>query len=166
MYRLGTRSRQKLDECHPIFKVILEDLIQYIDFSIIEGHRGREAQELAYSKGLSQLHFGFSKHNSQPSDAIHVVPYPIDWGELSLLELYEGVKRGDISLDEFVEKLHKWRVAYGRFAFLAGQIIATGRKYGAIIRWGGDWDSDGELRNNNWNDLGHYELLEIKKEDS
>jgi len=133
---LGTRSRKVLTECHPVFTLICEDLIQHIDFALIEGHRGEEAQELAFSKGLSHLHFDHSKHNKKPSDAIHAVPYPIDWEDRE------------------------------RFTFLAGMFIVTGRKYNAIIRWGGDWDQDGELRNNNFDDLAHFERAGWIKEES
>ena len=133
---LGKRSNQVLDECHPIFRPICEDLIQHIDFALIEGYRGREAQELAYSKGLSNLHFGKSKHNVKPSNAIHAAPYPIDWDNRE------------------------------RFMFLAGQVIATGRNFGAIIRWGGDWNQDGDLRNNNFDDLCHFEYLGMIKEEN
>lgn len=134
MYFLGRRSKKCLTECHEVFILIFEDLIQYTDFALIEGHRGEEAQELAFRKGLSHLHFPKSEHNKKPSLAIHAAPYPIDWNDRE------------------------------RFTFLAGQIIVTGRKYNAIIRWGGDWDSDGELRNNNFDDLAHYEFIGWIKE--
>jgi hypothetical protein len=31
---------------------------------------------------------------------------------------------------------------------------------GVKIRWGGDWDSDGEIKDNSFDDLVHVELID------
>jgi len=48
-----------------------------------------------------------------------------------------------------------------RFSVLAGLMYAAAAVVGVKIRWGGDWDSDGNNADSNFNDLPHYELLEV-----
>ena len=43
---------------------------------------------------------------------------------------------------------------------MAGYIQATADKLGIKIRWGGDWDSDGDLDDQTFMDLGHFELVD------
>jgi len=77
----------------------------------------------------SKVQFPNSKHNKKPSLAIDVAPYPIDWNDTK------------------------------RFIYLAGFIMGVAKIMKINLRWGGDWDKDTELKNNKFNDLGHFELL-------
>lgn len=70
-----------------------------------------------------------SKHLREPSEAVDVAPDPVDWNDLK------------------------------RFYFLAGVVMATARQMGIRIRFGGDWDMDGDFSDNKFNDLVHYELI-------
>ena len=45
------------------------------------------------------------------------------------------------------------------FSYLAGIISGIARTMGYIVRWGGDWDSDFDVRDQTFNDLGHFELI-------
>ena len=92
-------------------------------------------QEKAYLEGKSKLHFPDSKHNATPpalSDAVDLAPYVPGKG--------------------IVEER-------GQCCFLAGYITAIARDFGFDIRWGGDWDVDYDLNDQNFNDLFHYELV-------
>ena len=46
------------------------------------------------------------------------------------------------------------------FYFLAGIIKAIANKRNIKIRWGGDWDDDNDFKDQHFNDLGHFELVE------
>jgi peptidoglycan L-alanyl-D-glutamate endopeptidase CwlK len=46
-----------------------------------------------------------------------------------------------------------------RFAVIAGAILATGNRLGIPLRWGGDWDGDGNARDQSLHDLPHIELV-------
>lgn len=70
------------------------------------------------------------KHNTKPSQAADVYPDPIDWGD---------------------EK---------RMYYFAGVVKGIAEYQGAKIRWGGDWDGDTEVKDQTFNDLGHFELME------
>ena len=45
-----------------------------------------------------------------------------------------------------------------RFHYMGGLIRGIGHSLGVNIRWGGDWDSDGEIADNNFDDLVHVEI--------
>lgn len=129
------RSSEKLDTCHPELQLPFRILIKYFDHSVIFGYRGEKLQELAFEEGRSQVHFPNSMHNSLPSMAIDVMPYPID------------------------NKDSK------RFIYLAGTVkgialmLKMQGKMTHDLGWGGDWDNDTEVKDNNFNDLGHFYLI-------
>jgi peptidoglycan L-alanyl-D-glutamate endopeptidase CwlK len=42
---------------------------------------------------------------------------------------------------------------------LAGVVTGVAHELGIKIRWGGDWDQDGEWKDERFVDMPHYELL-------
>ena len=44
------------------------------------------------------------------------------------------------------------------FHYMGGMIRGIGKQLGIKIRWGGDWDSDGDVKDNGFDDLVHVEL--------
>ena len=129
MPKFSKKSKQNLSECHPDLQKLFNEVIKYYDCTITDGHRGKEEQDMAYHKGWSKLKYPKSKHNKIPSFAIDVVPYPIDY-------------KNKIKLYHF-----------------GGYVKATADQLEIKIRWGGDWDSDKDLHDQNFMDLPHYELL-------
>jgi len=129
MPSFGERSKANLETCDPALRSVLEDLIKYIDFAVICGYRTQEEQDVAYDEGKSELKYPQSKHNSYPSRAVDIAPYPIDWFNAA------------------------------RFAHLAGLAIGLAKERGINLRWGGDWNQNGELTDNKFNDLPHLELV-------
>jgi hypothetical protein len=95
----------------------------------LEGYRGEQSQNKAFTEGRSKLKFPNSKHNSLPSNAIDIAPFPIDWKNRE------------------------------RFCYLAGIVKGIAHSKGIKIRWGGDWDNDGETTDNKFDDLPHFELI-------
>ena len=71
-----------------------------------------------------------SKHLHKPSLAIDIAPYPIDWADRE------------------------------RFTYLAGFVMATAASLGVKLKWGGDWDKDTQVKDNSFDDLGHFEVIE------
>jgi peptidoglycan LD-endopeptidase CwlK len=128
-------SRKQLGTCDPRLQRVLLEVIKYFDFSVLEGHRGEEDQNRAYAKGLSQVRWPYGKHNSLPSKAADIAPYPVDWSSTE--------------------------AARQRFCLLAGFVLLEGLKQGVKLRWGGDWDGDLDTRDEKFRDLGHFEILEI-----
>jgi len=128
MPKFGKSSMQRRATCHPDLQIILDEAIKHIDFTILDGHRTEEAQNKAFSEGKSQLRYPQSKHNSLPSGAFDIAPYPIDWNNLN------------------------------RFYLLAGVVIGIARQKGVNIRWGGSWDNSLDITKNKFNDLVHFEF--------
>ena len=60
--------------------------------------------------------------------AVDLAPYPIDWKDRD------------------------------RFYYMGGMIRGIAKQMGIEIRFGGDWDSDGETKDNNFDDLVHIEI--------
>lgn len=128
MYKFGKKSKERLEECDPKIQEVFNELINYMDISIICGYRGKEEQNKAFNEGRSKLKYPESKHNKKPSLAVDAVPYPLDWDDRE------------------------------RFSYMAGMARMIAKSKGYDLRWGGDWDSDGTLKDNNFDDLPHFEL--------
>ncbi len=62
--------------------------------------------------------------------AVDLAPYPIDWEDRE------------------------------RFHYMGGMLRGIAKQLNINIRWGGDWDSDGEIADNSFDDLVHVELLD------
>ena len=130
----GSASRAQRATLHPRLVMVLDAAIVDFDFVIVEGHRGKVAQNIAYAKKLSQLPWPLGNHNSYPSKAADLAPYPVDW------------KEG--------EKPHF------RFAFMMGVIYAHAKRLGVKVRFGMDWNRNLDMRDENFLDLPHVELDE------
>jgi len=128
-FKFGRRSMESLGSVHPELRRLFTEVIRHYDCSILEGHRGREAQEEALRKGTTTLPWPRSKHNTFPALAVDAVPYPIDWTDTR------------------------------RFYYFGGFVLATAAQLGIRIRWGGDWDGDGDFKDQSFHDLPHFELL-------
>lgn len=130
-------SKVRLETCHKDLQVLFKTVITTFDHSIICGHRSEDAQNLAYLEGLSQLEFPHSKHNSLPSMAVDAAPYPIDWNDWKRFYLFGGYVLG-----------------------VAERLRSQGYIHHKVV-WGGDWDSDFQLKDNKFNDLVHFQLEPI-----
>lgn len=133
MPRFSERSLQRLATCHQDLQLVCLAVVKTIDITILEGHRGKEAQNAAYEAGTSHLRWPDGEHNEMPSRAVDVAPYPVRW---------EG--------DEALKRFH----------VLGGFMLATGLRMGIPLRWGGDWDGDFEYDDQRLHDLPHFELLD------
>ena len=60
--------------------------------------------------------------------AVDLAPYPIDWEDRD------------------------------RFHYMGGMLRGIAHQMGVKVRWGGDWNENGETRDNNFDDLVHIEL--------
>ena len=60
--------------------------------------------------------------------AVDLAPYPINWEDREM------------------------------FHYMGGMLRGLGKAMGVNIRWGGDWDSDGDIHDNKFDDLVHVEI--------
>ena len=130
MPRFGTRSKSRLHTCDGRLIELFNKVVKEFDCTVIEGHRGKDAQNEAYNKGNSKLKFPNGKHNKSPSVAVDVAPYPIDWKDRD------------------------------RFHYFGGYVLGIAKSLGLNIRWGGDWNQDTQTKDNKFDDLVHFEIKE------
>ena len=76
MPSFGKTSRSKLETCAQEIQDVLNEAIKHYDFSVIDGHRDMERQNVYFNEGKSQVRWPNSRHNSYPSQAVDIIPYP------------------------------------------------------------------------------------------
>ena len=94
MNRFSKTSLKRLETCHPDLQLICHEAIKVYDFSVLCGFRDALEQENAFLDGHSQLRWPDSKHNKQPSMAIDIIPYPLDFEDKERLCQLAGIIKG------------------------------------------------------------------------
>ena len=129
MPRFGKSSRERLATCDDKLQNVFNEVIKYVDCSILEGHRDERKQDKYFEEGKSKVRYPMGRHNSKPSRAVDVAPYPIDWNDRE------------------------------RFHLFSGFVIGLARGMGITLRWGGDWNMNFEVDDNKFDDFPHFELI-------
>lgn len=130
MPKFGRSSRDKLQTCCLELRMVFERVVQEVDCTILEGHRGEERQNMLFDMGQSKVRYPDGKHNSTPSKAVDVAPYPIDWDNRE------------------------------RFILFAGYVLGVAESMGITLRWGGDWNRDWDTTDHSFFDGPHFEIVE------
>lgn len=136
-FHFSQASLDRLHTCDVQLQELMETALKLtpMDFTIMCGHRSIEEQQALFNADPPTTTLDgitkLSNHNHSPSRAVDAAPWPVDWNDME------------------------------RFRFLGGFILGVAGSLGLRIRWGGDWDSDGSFRDQSFNDLPHFELLEI-----
>ena len=128
MPRFGKRSKERLATCDERLQEVFNEVIQFVDCSVLEGHRSQERQDKLYDEGKTKVKYPNGRHNSSPSRAVDVTPYPVDWEDRERQTLF------------------------------AGFVLGIARAKGIKLRWGGDWDMDFQVMDNRFDDFPHFEL--------
>jgi hypothetical protein len=129
MPNFSSRSQINLAQCHPNLQRVFNEVVKTFDCTIFTGERGQEQQDELFRQGKTKVKFPGSKHNQSPSLAVDAAPYPIDWHDRE------------------------------RASFFAGYVLGIASELDIELRWGGDWDQDWQVRDNNFDDLWHFELV-------
>ena len=128
MYKFGKRSKSRLKGIDPRLREVLDELIKIMDVTIIEGVRSTEKQQEYFKKGKSKIDGIKKKGQHQIGKAVDLAPYPIDWNDRD------------------------------RFYYMGGMLRGIGQMLGYKLRFGGDWDGDGQTKDNSFDDLVHIEI--------
>ena len=129
MPEFGRKSREKLATCDKKLQDVFNEVIKEVDCSILEGHRDERRQDKLYEEKKTKVRYPMGRHNSKPSRAVDVVPYPVDWKDRE------------------------------RFHLFAGFVIGVAHRMGITLRWGGDWNMNFKVSDNNFDDFPHFELV-------
>lgn len=149
-FKFGKNSKEKLETCHEDLQKIMNLAISRskVDFGISEGHRSIERQQELFKKGLTKID-GVTKkgkHNYNPSLAADIFGYHPD-----------AAIRRKIMYDQ-----NTLSYVAGVVDACALELLAKGET-SHVIRWGGNWDSDGVIAiDQSFFDFPHFELKEIK----
>ena len=100
-----------------------------MDVTIIEGVRSTKKQQKYFKSNASKIDGIKKKSQHQLGKAVDLMPYPIDWNDRERIHYMGGMLRGIASQHPDIN-----------------------------ARWGGDWDSDGEIKDNSFDDLVHIEI--------
>ena len=135
MPQFSPKSLGQLATCCIDLQTLFNEVIKYFDCTVTEGFRDEADQNQAYAEGKTQLKWPNGNHNHSPSTAVDVYPYPVDMDDTRRFYFFAG-----------------------RVLGIADMLLAQG-KITHKIRWGGDWNSDTQVKDNNFNDLVHYEIV-------
>ena len=113
-------------------QVLVDDLLTYMDVSLTTGHRTKQEQNDLYPT-FTKVRWPHGKHNSYPSTAVDMQPYP------------------------YPRKENDLRAGLG---YMAGLCTLIAEAHGFKIRWGGDWNRNGDVTDQEFNDLFHIEVYE------
>ena len=128
MPRFSNKSKERLASCVERLQDVFNEVIKYVDCSILEGHRSKERQNKLYDENRTKVKYPNGRHNSSPSKAVDVTPYPVDWEDRERQTLF------------------------------AGFVLGLARNMGIRLRWGGDWDMDFQVMDNRFDDFPHFEV--------
>ena len=130
MPRFGRASRRNLATCDKRLQKVLNEVIKHVDCSVLEGYRDKERQNKLYDEGKTKVKYPEGRHNCNPSFAVDVARYPIDWDDRE------------------------------RHTLFAGFVIGIARGMDIELRWGGDWNRNWDTMDNRFDDFPHFEIYE------
>ena len=128
MPKFGRKSKERLNTCDSNLQKVFNEVIKHVDCSVLEGHREKDRQNKLFEEGKTKVKYPNGRHNRQPSSAVDVTPYPVDWEDRERQTLF------------------------------AGFVIGVASQMGIKLRWGGDWDQDFQVVDNRFDDFPHFEL--------
>ena len=128
MPKFGKNSKKRLATCDEKLQRVFNEVIKHVDCSVLEGHRDAERQDKLFEEGKTQVKYPKGRHNSSPSNAVDITPYPVNWEDRERQTLF------------------------------AGFVLGIAKGMGIVLRWGGDWDSDFQVMDNRFDDFPHFEV--------
>jgi peptidoglycan L-alanyl-D-glutamate endopeptidase CwlK len=106
---LSSLSHTKLSTCHPLLIGLVNAVAAKTSIAVICGARNQADQDVAFATKKSRLQWPNSRHNSTPSEAVDLVPLPLDWDDIA------------------------------SFTTMAQVVKDTAAALSIQIEWGGDW---------------------------
>lgn len=154
-FKLGKRSLDNINTCAEDLRILVHEAIKYtrVDFTVIEGSRLTDRQQMLFDTGKSQVN---------PSR--YTLEELIEKGKHIVNELRELSDAFDFIA--YVPGKPKLAFDLSHLFYLVGVFISTGErlykegKMSRRVRSGINWDMDGELRyDQKFLDAPHIELV-------
>ena len=132
-FKLGKTSIARLKGVDKTLVNIVKRAIEIseVDFSVLEGVRTLERQRELYAQGRTapgKIVTWTMKSKHIDGKAVDLVPYPLDWNDLS------------------------------KFDKIRNAMFQAAKEQDVNLRWGADWNGNGEYREKGEYDSPHFEL--------
>lgn len=132
-FKLGKTSLARLKGVDETLVNVVKRAIEIseVDFTVLEGVRTLERQRELYAQGRTapgKIVTWTMKSRHIEGKAVDLVPYPLDWNDL--------------------EKFNKIKDA----------MFQAAKELDVNLRWGADWDGDGNYREKGEYDSPHFEI--------
>lgn len=132
-FKLGKTSLARLQGVDETLVNVVKRAIEIseVDFTVMEGVRTLERQRELYAQGRTapgKIVTWTMKSRHIEGKAVDLVPYPLDWNDL--------------------DKFNKIKDA----------MFQAARELDVNLRWGADWDGDGNYREKGEYDSPHFEI--------
>ena len=138
MPQFSARSKANLETCNHHLQILFNEIIKHRDCTILCGHRNKAAQDMACEQGYSKVKWPRSRHNNLPASAVDAVPY----------------LNGRVCFDtENCRMFAGYVLGFADAMNLGGRISCR-------IKSGADWDNDGDVHDQTFHDLCHFEIIE------
>lgn len=132
-FKLGKTSLARLKGVDETLVNVVKRAIEIseVDFTVLEGLRTLERQRELYAQGRTapgKIVTWTMKSRHIEGKAVDLVPYPLDWNDL--------------------DKFNKIKDA----------MFQAAKELDVNLRWGADWDGDGNYREKGEYDSPHFEI--------
>ena len=134
MPKFSIQSEQILNSCHPDLRRLFNIIVKTYDCKILQGARSEIEQKKLFAEGKSKLD-GVIKKSKHQTDKENPFARAVDASP------------------------HPYTTNREQLSHFAGYVKAVAEALEIKIRWGGDWDNDNDLSDNNFGDLYHFELI-------
>jgi len=137
----GPTSLGRLGTCDQRLQDLFLEVVGHRDCTVLIGHRTEAQQMAAYHARpqRSKVKWPNSKHNTYPSKAVDVAPWPTVWPDR-------------------VSDPHERELTWREWYMFVGLVRGIAIEMNIPIRCGADWDGDYEIKDQNFHDLPHFEL--------
>ena len=88
----------------------------------------------------------------------HILNKLIQIMDVTIIEGLRSQKRQDELVKKGASKTKYSKHIRERFHYMGGMVRGIAHELDIKIRWGGDWDGDGEIKDNSFDDLVHIEI--------
>jgi len=152
MNKLSTTSKDRLDTCDLYIRQVIGKAIELsaIDFGVAQGERTVADQTKYFNEGKSKVNPANYTPEELPLKGKHITD-----------EVY--TKAGAVDLYAYIPgKGASWD--HNHLCYIAGVVMAVDASMQGLLRWGGNWDRDGEIiSDQGFDDLPHFEMIIRRK---
>lgn len=147
MNKLSKTSEARLYTCDPYIQKVIRIAINLsvIDFGVAQGERTVAQQTEYYNKGKSNVNPAKYTKEQLPLKGKHITDSV--YTKAGAVDIYAYIKGKGASWD------------HNHLCYIAGVIMTVDASLEGLLKWGANWDMDGEIiTDQRFDDLPHFEM--------